>query len=164
MKNLSIIVAMDRNGLIGNKNALPWPRLPADMKWFRSHTLNKSVIMGRKTFESIGKPLPHRENVVLSRSQDEIAGVVIAADLETALNLVQFEPIIIGGRAVYEASLPLVSRFIVTHIDGEFEGDTFFPSLDFASLAIESETNVEADTNNPFALRFVVYRKDTRTL
>lgn len=159
MTELSLIVAMDRNGLIGNNNDLPWRRLKADLEWFREHTLGKSIIMGRKTHDSIGVALPRRENIVLSRNPDYAKdGIVVVPNIEEALNVAQHDPVIIGGRAVYEEGLPLAAKVIVTRVDGEFEGDVYFPDFDFATLTKESEERREADADNAYALTFTVYR------
>lgn len=158
---ISLIVAMDHNGLIGNENDLPWPRLRADMAWFRKHTLGKSVIMGRKTHESISMALPRRENIVLSRNPDYTGtgnNIVVVPNLEEALCVAQHDPVIIGGRAVYEAGLPLATKMIVTRVNGEFEGGVYFPDFDFATLAVESEEKKDADENSAYDLTFIVYR------
>lgn len=132
---LSIIVAMDKNRLIGVNGRLPW-RLPEDMTWFRKQTMGKPVIMGRKTFESIPerfRPLPGRRNIVLTRRQDyEADGTVVVHTIKAALTAVgkAEEAVVIGGAELYRQLLPQVGRLYLTLIDAEFDGDTFFPVLD----------------------------------
>ena len=124
---------MDRNRLIGNKNQLPW-HLPADFAHFKSVTMGKPIIMGRKTFDSIGKPLPGRKNVVLSRNPDTcFEGVVCVSSFEEAVVAVSEaeEIMIIGGSTIYEMLLPRVDRLYLTYVDGEFEGDAWFPEINF---------------------------------
>ncbi len=122
---------MDRNRLIGNKNQLPW-HLPADMAYFKKTTMGKPVVMGRKTFESIGKPLPGRSNIVLTRSGYSAEGIKTATSLEQAITLVPDadELIVIGGSSVYEMALPLVQRMYLTFVDAECNGDAWFPDYD----------------------------------
>lgn len=129
---ISIIAAMDRNRVIGLNNHLPW-RLPNDLKRFKELTLGKPVIMGRKTHESIGKPLPGRRNMVLSRHSDyQAPGCETAASFEQALEKIgeAEEIMVIGGAAVYEAALPQSNRLYITLIDEEYVGDTWFPWYD----------------------------------
>ena len=123
---------MDRNRLIGNNNQLPW-HLPADFAHFKSVTMGKPVIMGRKTYESIGKPLPGRTNIVLTRRPGmTFEGVSCASSIEQALALVADaeEVMIIGGSTIYEMLLPQANRLYLTYVDAEFEGDAWFPEFD----------------------------------
>lgn len=128
--NISLIVAMDRNRVIGNKNQLPW-HLPADLKHFKELTMGKPIIMGRKTFESIGKPLPGRRNLIVSTQQDyQVNGCEVFSSLVSAIEAAQkdqHEIMIIGGATIFAQALPLASRLYLTIIDHEFTGDTFFP-------------------------------------
>lgn len=128
---VSIIVAMSRNGIIGRDNAIPW-NIPADMDRFRELTLGHALIMGRKTFESIGRPLPGRRNIVVSRQADYVAeGVVVAGSLPEALLLAggEGEIFICGGGEIYEQALPLAGRIYLTLIDCDIDGDTGFPFI-----------------------------------
>lgn len=128
----SIIAAMDRNRLIGNKNQLPW-HLPADFAHFKSVTMGKPIVMGRKTYESIGKPLPGRTNIVLSRDPSlRFEGVSCVKSFEDAVALVPDveEVMIIGGSTIYEILLPQVDRMYLTIVDGDFEGDAWFPEFE----------------------------------
>lgn len=119
---INIIVAMDKNGLIGAGGKLPW-HLPSDLRFFRDTTLGQIVVMGSKTYESIGRPLPNRINMVLSTKT--------GCTIDRALSLAEGNDIfVIGGANVYEQFLPIADRLIITHIDAEFEGDTYFPSID----------------------------------
>lgn len=139
---VSIIVAMSRNGIIGRDNAIPW-NIPADMDRFRQLTLGHVVIMGRKTFESIGRPLPRRRNIVVSRQADYAAqGAAVAASLPEALLLAggQDEIFICGGGEIYEQALPFAGKIYLTLIDCEIAGDTGFPSIprdDFVEISRE---------------------------
>ena len=132
---LSLIVAASRNGVIGAGGKLPW-RLPADLKRFKAITLGHPILMGRKTFESIGKPLPGRTNIVITRQRGlEACGATVAHSLEEALQICegQDEVFVIGGAEIYKQALPLADRIYLTHIDQDFEGDAFFPKLDPAA-------------------------------
>lgn len=131
---ISLIAAVAENGVIGREGGLPW-RIPEDLKFFKATTLGKPVIMGRKTYQSIGKPLPGRLNIVLTRDRAwHAAGVTVAHDLETALRIAQDtgadEAMIIGGADIYEMALPLAHRIYLTRIAREFDGDAQFPFLD----------------------------------
>lgn len=129
----SLIVAVARNGVIGRDGTLPW-RLPDDMSYFKATTMGHHVIMGRKTWESLRRPLPGRTNVVLSRNPDYRAeGAQVVPDLEQALRLAEQvgdeEPFVIGGETVYAAALPYAERIHLTRVDAEVEGDARFPEL-----------------------------------
>jgi len=134
---LVLIVARARNGIIGNKGALPW-HLPADLKRFKAMTVGKPVIMGRKTFESIGKPLPGRHNIVLTRDAGWRAdGVTLAPNLAEAIAAAGLDPraraeaiMIIGGAQIYAEALPSATRIELTEIDAEPAGDTMLPAFD----------------------------------
>lgn len=156
-----MIAAMDRNHLIGNNNQLPW-HLPADFAHFKSTTMGKPIIMGRKTFESIGKPLPGRTNIVLSRNPEtQFEGVVCVNHFEDVLAAVPEaqEIMIIGGSMVYEMLLPQADRLYLTCVEAEFEGDAWFPAFDKDQwLEVESLTR-PADEKNAYACRFVTLEK-----
>lgn len=129
--HLTIVVAMDAARGIGVNNQLPW-RLPEDLAHFKRVTMGHPIVMGRKTFDSIGRPLPNRRNIVVTRNREwKREGVEAVHSLQEALALVQDVPAcIIGGAQIFEESLPLVGRLIVTHIDKTFACDTFFPEID----------------------------------
>jgi dihydrofolate reductase len=159
---ISLIVAMSANRVIGRNNKMPW-YLSADLKRFRAITLNSPILMGRKTFESIGKPLDGRTNLILSKNPTyRPEGCLVFDSLEMALNAaknVGEELFIIGGATLYEIALPLAKRLYLTDIEAEFEGDTFFPELDlndWNEIACERITN---DEKVDFSYRFLVLEK-----
>lgn len=142
---LSIIVAMDDKQLIGKDNALPW-HLPADLSYFKKTTTGKTVLMGRKTYESIGFPLPNRRNIIVSRNPDfQAKGCEVISNIDAALALAKNdnEVMIMGGASFYEQMFPTVDRLYITQIEGKFEGDAYFPSFnrdDFTETFRESHT------------------------
>ena len=147
---------MDRNGLIGKDNQLPW-HLPADLKHFKQVTMGKPVIMGRKTFESIGKPLPGRVNIVLtSRTMYQSPGCIVANSLDAAIEAAGpvSEVMIIGGAALYKDALPRVDRIYLTEVQAELEGDTWFPSLNESEWVVAQQTEHSADETNPYGYVF----------
>lgn len=134
---ISLIVAMADNHVIGKDGAIPW-RISADMKYFKQTTMGKPVIMGRKTFESMGKPLPDRRNIVVTRNGNFTADEAeIAPDLDAALALAKLsgaaEAMVIGGAEIYALALPRADRIYLTEVHGAVEGDTLFPSFDRAA-------------------------------
>ena len=156
---LSIIAAMDRNRLIGNKNQLPW-HLPADLAHFKSVTMGKPVLMGRKTFESIGRPLPGRKNIIMTRSSTlNIDGVIVVRDVEEAVSKISEEDelMVIGGSSVYELLLPKANRMYLTHVDGEFEGDVWFPEFDEKQWIVTNSVSLNPDEKNSYSCHFVTY-------
>jgi dihydrofolate reductase len=129
---ISIIAALARNRTIGRGNAMPW-RLPEDLKRFKRLTIGNAVIMGRKTFESIGTPLNGRNNIVITRSGDwSRTGCVVVNSLEAALAAIRGreEAFVIGGAQIYALAMPLARRLYLTEIERDFEGDAFFPEFD----------------------------------
>ena len=156
---VSIIVAMGKNRVIGRKNVLPW-KLPADMEHFRQVTLGKPIIMGQKTFESIGKPLPGRTNIVLTLEKDfQAPGCIVAYSIEEALQIAKGqgarEVMIIGGVSIYKQFLPLADRMYLTLIEGDFEGDAFFPEFDWADWQEIERIENESDKENPYKYTFL---------
>jgi dihydrofolate reductase len=134
--NVALIVAVAANGVIGRDNRLPW-HIPEDLKWFKRTTLGKPVIMGRKTWDSIGRPLPGRPNIVLTRQPDwnaqgahPVHGLAEALGLAEHLSPGTSEAMVIGGNALFAEALPLAHRVYWTEIDTEYEGDTVFPPFD----------------------------------
>ena len=154
---ISLIVAMAENRVIGRGNQMPW-HLPADLRHFKSVTLGKPVIMGRKTFESIGRPLPGRRNVVISRNLDWCAeGVESVSSLDAAMALVQDadEVMIIGGGQLYREALPLAQRLYLTHIELPVtDADTWFPDYSQYQWQQWAEELHEPDEKNPYHYRF----------
>ena len=135
LQPLALVVAMGRGGVIGRDGGLPW-HFSEDLKHFRRVTTGHAVIMGRKTWDSIGRPLPGRRNIIVSRQLGlEIEGCEVAASLERAIELARehdTEPRIIGGSTLYEQALPMATRLYLTEVSEEVAGDTFFPPLDLA--------------------------------
>ena len=124
---LALVVAIGDGGVIGKDNGLPW-RVPEDLRHFKAMTTGHAVIMGRKTHASIGRPLPNRRNIIVSRSADAFDGCELARSLEEAITLARTtdpEPRVIGGAQIYEEALPLATRIFLTEVHGNYEGDTF---------------------------------------
>lgn len=167
MTILSMIVATADDLIIGKNNKMPW-HLPADLAYFKRTTLNKPIIMGRKTFESIGRPLPGRRNIVISRdSTYQAAGVESVTSVDAALALVADldEIMVIGGGAIYQHCLPMASRLYITHINAEIDGDTKFPDFNQKDewLKLSSEV-VIANDKNAYDLDFCVYERKEQHL
>lgn len=157
---LSLIAAMDNNRLIGQENNLPW-HLPADLAHFKSVTMNKPILMGRKTYESIGRPLPGRQNIVLTRGHAKIEGVTVVNSVDEAIAAAgdAEEVMVIGGSSIYETVLPMVQRMYLSFIDGEFEGDAWFPEYDEADWEVINSKIQLPDERNIYACRFVTYQR-----
>ena len=163
MAIISLIAAMDKNRVIGNKdNALPW-RLPADLKHFKNITLGKPIIMGRKTFESIGRPLPERTNIIITRNKKYRApGCVVVSSPEDALRVAgnAKEIMVIGGAEIFAKFYPLAKRMYLTLIDAEFEGNVYFPEWDPAEWHEVTREPHEPDEKNPYKYTFITLGKD----
>lgn len=161
---LALIAAMDRNRVIGRKQTLPW-RLSADLKRFKTLTLGHPILMGRKTWESIGRALPGRRNLVLTRKSDFMAeGAEIVHSVEQALDMcADAERLcVIGGEEVYARCLPLADRLYLTFVDTEVEeGDAWFPEWDPSRFMVENEIIVPSDEKNHYPCRIVDYVKKT---
>ena len=159
---ISIISAMADNRVIGIDNRLPW-KLPADMKWFRQHTLGKPIIMGRKTFESFGsKPLPDRKNIVITREAGYVAnGSVVAHSIDEAIELAGDVPevMIIGGASFYEQMLPRAVRMYLTLVHAEVQGDAWFPKFNSSDWQEISRTEYAIDEKNPHAMSFIILQR-----
>ena len=163
---LALIVAQGLNRVIGNDNKLPW-YLPEDLRYFKEVTMGKPIIMGRKTFESIGKPLPGRLNIVITRDSNWSAeGVKIVASLEEAIEVGEAqamidgveEAVIIGGAQIYAQSLPLVDRLYLTQVEAEPEGDAHFPKIDYGQWQELGRQSFPAgDQPNRYPYAFIVY-------
>jgi dihydrofolate reductase len=162
---VSMIAAMAKDRVIGLNGLMPW-HLPADLAHFKRSTMGCPVIMGRKTYDSIGRPLPGRENIVLSRSNSlQLEGCVVVNTLESALSKLKdsSEVFIIGGQQLYQQALPLADRLYLTHIGAEFEGDTFFPDysdIQWSQLSVESH---RADSKNAWPYRFEILERVQKT-
>ena len=156
---VSLIAAMGRGRVIGLGNALPW-RLPADMRRFREITMGKPVVMGRKTYESIGKPLSGRRNVILSRNPDFLApGCLVVGSLDDALSHCQTvdEVMVIGGADCYTQALHSAGRMYLTYIDEVFEGDQFFPEFADKHWQEEGREAHRSDQKNPYDYCYVTF-------
>lgn len=160
---ISIIAAVAKNRVIGMNNSLPW-HLPADMRHFRALTMGKPIIMGKKTFESLGKPLPQRLNIVLSDERDyQPAGCVVVHSLEEAIAVAgkSKEVMIGGGASVYKQFMEKADRLYLTVIHQEFEGDAYFPEVDPAHWREVRRVDGKADEKNPYDYSFVVFERTT---
>ncbi|MBI1194273.1 MAG: hypothetical protein GC138_00300 [Gammaproteobacteria bacterium] len=156
---VALIAAVARNGVIGDANALPW-HLPADMRHFRERTMGKTIIMGRKTAESLGKALPGRDNVVVTRQRDfQLPGMSVVHSLDDALNGRSGEVMIIGGAEIYRQALAKADLMYLTLIEADIHGDTTFPPYAQDQWEeVETESHA-ADQKNPYPYRFVTLQK-----
>ncbi len=166
---IALIAAVAENGVIGDGNTIPW-RLPSDFAHFKRMTLGKPLIMGRKTFESIGRPLPGRTNIVVSRQEGyQPDGVIVISSLEAALDHAQEiatadranEVMIGGGAEIYRQAMPFADRMYLTQVVLEPPGDAFFPSIDFEQWKQAGEIDVAPHPNDSAAFRVRVYRRNT---
>lgn len=158
----AIVVAYDQNRGIGAENDLLWMRdLPADLAHFKKLTTGKSIIMGRKTFESIGsKPLPNRQNIVLSRTPTGVEKVITAGSLQAAYAMAQFPIFVIGGESVFREALSTINIIYATEVDAEFpQATVFFPEIDAGVWYEVSREHHDADEKNKYSFDFVEYRK-----
>lgn len=162
---VSMIAAVGRNGAIGSGGALPW-RLPSDFKFYKATTMGKPLIMGRKTFESIGKPLPGRANIVVTRQEGYAPdGVIVVSSLEKGLEHAKMiaardgmdEVFINGGGELYAQAVPVADRLYITHVDAEPQGDTFFPAIDAKDWIARALDTVRPGENDSAAFSVVIY-------
>lgn len=158
---ISMIVAMDNNRAIGKDNELLW-HLPDDFQYFKAVTMGKPILMGRKTFESIGRPLPGRENVVVTRDKSFSAeGVTVVNSIDAALEATQQydEVMVIGGANLYQQMLPLADKLYVTLVRHAFEGDVFFPEINTDKWLMTHQTEHSADDRHVYSFSFLTYQK-----
>ncbi len=160
---ISFIVAMDRNRVIGKDNQLPW-HLPADLKFFKKTTMGHPIVMGRKTHESIGKPLPGRENIIVTRNERyESEGCTVIHSVKELLRLAaenkEEELFVIGGAELFRTIFPFADRLYITHIDHEFEGDTFFPDDHESDWKLISSEKGIKDEKNPYEYFYNIYER-----
>jgi dihydrofolate reductase len=164
---LSVIVAAAENGVIGRNNALPW-HLPEDLRYFKRVTMGKPIVMGRRTFESIGRPLPGRTNIVITRSQAfQVDGVHAAATLDEALCVAREvaikdgveELLVIGGAQIYQSALPMAQRLYLTEVHARVEGDVRLPEIDWAQWREVGRKRYHAEGANPYDYSFVVFER-----
>ncbi len=159
MTRLSIIVAMDQQRLIGSDNRLPW-HLPADLGFFKRTTMGKPIIMGRKTFESIGRPLPGRRNIVVTRDPDfSAAGCDVVNSIDDALALCgdDEEAMLIGGASLYAQTIERADCLYITQIRHSFDGDAWFPEYDQAAWELQKKEDFAADRSNPYPYSFLKF-------
>lgn len=160
---ISLIAAVAENNVIGYKNRLPW-RLPADFKHFKEITMGHHLIMGQNTFESIGRPLPGRQTVILSLEKDyKKPGCKTSNSIEEALKIAkdngEKEVMIVGGSSVYKQFLPISNKIYLTKIHHRFEGDAFFPEIDMNEWKTTSEEKHNTDAKNPYPYDFIVLER-----
>lgn len=159
---ISLIWAMSENRVIGQNNRLPW-RLPADMRWFRQHTLGKPIVMGRNTYESFGrKALPERQNIILSREPNFLVNDAdIAHTWDDALRLAGATPelMVIGGASIYRQALPMANRLYMTLVHTKVNGDSFFPDFDRSAWIVREQQEHPADEKNPYPYSFLVLER-----
>lgn len=159
---LNIVAAMGADYAMGTRGDLPWGRsIHSDLAHFKKLTLGGSLIMGRRTFESIGsKPLPERENIVISHTPTGVKGVLTAISLEAALNLARYEVFVIGGSRVFAETIDLVDRLYITEVKAEFpDADVFFPPIDMSIWHEITREDHSADERNAYDYSFVCYER-----
>lgn len=160
-----IVVAHDQNRVIGSQGELPWGRsMPRDLQRFRTVTLGSPVVMGRHTFESIGRPLPDRKNIVVSRTLESLPGITVVGSLDEAFEVTTVDEnvYVIGGSSIYELAVPVVDKLFVTKIDASFDdGDAFFVEIDHDEWEVETEEFYPKDESNQFDCTFLTYRRST---
>lgn len=164
---VALIWAMDNTGCIGNKNGLPW-HLPEDLRYFKRVTMGKPIIMGRKTWDSIGRPLPGRSNIIISRDPAfHVAGARVVHSLEEAFNVAAplctqencAEAIVMGGAEIYRLALPYAEKLYLTRVHATVEGDAFFPELDLSTWQEVRREDHKASMQNPYDYSFSVFEK-----
>ena len=156
---VALVVAASENGIIGKDNRLPW-HMPADLKHFKKLTTGHTVVMGRKTFESIGKALPQRRNIVVTRQPGYAAeGCTVVHSLREALAIDADDLFVIGGAAIYEQALPDAGRIYLTRIHENFEGDTYLFPIDPNHWSETERADFDADERNPHAYSFITYER-----
>ena len=166
---LSLIVAMAENGVIGRNGELPW-HLSADLRRFKRLTMGRAILMGRKTWESIGRPLPGRTSIVISNQADYQTGdekSKVAASLDDALKIAsradceQDQLFIIGGGTIYGLALPRAQKLYLTRVHADVEGDVSFPAVDWQQWELKEQSNHAADPLNDFPYSFEMYQRVT---
>jgi dihydrofolate reductase len=157
---ISMIWAMGKNNALGCRNRMPW-YLPGDFAYFKRVTMGKPVIMGRKTFESIGKPLPGRTNIIITRDAGfKHEGCIAVNSIDGArAYAAEGEVFIIGGAEIYTAFLPLAHKLYITEIDHTFEADTYFPEIDYSQWELVSSEQGIKDEKNPYDYKFLVFER-----
>lgn len=164
---IAMIAALDKNHVIGSDNAMPW-HLPDDLKFFKDNTLNKTVVMGRKTFESIGsRPLPNRRNLVITRNADfQAPGIEVFTSIEAAMQSCvedTDEVIIMGGGQLYQQMMPYAQKLYLTLVEAEVAGDTVFPEWSLVDWQITSQYYHPQDERHAYAFEFVILQRTSLT-
>ena len=160
-RELTIIAAVSINNVIGNKNKLIWD-LPNDLKRFKELTTGHSVIMGRKTFDSLPNPLPNRDNIIITRNTDySNPDIKVCSSIEDAINLTKTDsqPFIIGGGEIYSQTINLVDKIELTRVYKEFDGDAFFPEIPLDNFELINEERYNCNAENEFDYSFLTYKK-----
>jgi dihydrofolate reductase len=159
-KYITIVVAIATNYAIGKDNQLLW-HLPKDLKHFKDITAGGTVIMGRKTFDSVGKPLPKRRNIVITRKPVSIEGCEVVDSIDAALALCQTEEevFIVGGAEIYRQTMPLVNRIYLTIVHHNFDADTFFPEIDYKDWKETAREDHEADEKHAYKYSFITLER-----
>ena len=160
-RELTIIAAVSINNVIGNKNKLIW-KLSNDLKRFKNLTTNHSVIMGRKTFESLPNPLPDRNNIVITRDTNySKPNIQVCSSIEDAINLTKTDtqPFIIGGGEIYTQTINIVDKIELTRVHEEFDGDSYFPEIPLDIFKLINEENYNSDLENEFDYSYLTYKK-----
>ena len=160
-RELTIIAAVSINNVIGNNNKLIW-KLSNDLKRFRNLTTNHSVIMGRKTFESLSNPLPDRDNIVITRDTNySKPNIQVCSSIEDAINLTKTDtqPFIIGGGEIYSQTINIVDKIELTRVHKEFDGDAYFPEIPLDIFELINEENYNSDLENEFDYSYLTYKK-----
>ena len=168
MITISHVVALSNNNVIGVNNSLPW-NLKTDLEHFKNYTSNKIIIMGRKTYESIGRPLPNRINLIVSKTIKEINGAELFKSTEEAINKAKElcinknldEIIIIGGGYLFRDTLSITNRLVLTKVDCNIEGDVFYPDIDLDEWQKLSSEHFTKDLNNDYDFTVITYEKST---
>ncbi|WP_132053846.1 dihydrofolate reductase [Pseudocnuella soli] len=160
---ISFVVAADEGGVIGKANQLPW-HLPNDLKYFKNLTWAMPILMGRKTFESIGKPLPGRQSIVITRNGDwQYPGVLVVHSVAEALEAAKTagvkEIFVIGGAEIFASAMPQAQRLYLTRVHHRFDGDVFLPSIDDSEWNLVREQHCSADEKNAYAHTFQVWER-----
>ena len=161
--NISCVVAVANNRVIGKDNDIPW-NLPADIKYFKKRTSGHHILMGRNCYESIGRPLPKRTNVIITRDPYyRVSNCIVTHSIEEALGIAydngETEAMIIGGGTIYNQTQDLWDRLYLTEVDINVDGDIFFPDIDFAQWELESEESHLPDEKNEFPYTFKIYNR-----
>lgn len=157
--SLKIIVAVAKNGAIGKDNHMPWD-LPEDLKYFKETTMGHAIIMGRKTYESLGKALPGRKNIVISRSDIELSDAIVYNSLTDAIES-ENDAFIIGGAEIYKQAMPFADYLYITHIDAEIEADRYFPPIDESLW--EKQSSKQLISANGIPLEFAIYGRNLQS-